>query len=714
MSAQRPESTVSEVLALERRLARERAARKSAEALLEEKSRALYEAVQTARRATRKLELALWASGEAIWEWDAETDELRFTTPASGDAAPQVECISSLDYLARIHPEDLEGANLAWRLLVSGVSSEYDVQFRERLSGRWLRVRGRATERAPGGAAIRVLGTAKDVTGLRRKDETLRLLGLAFANATEPLLLCSAGGIVLDANRAMGALSGVAVASLSGRPLVQLLPGTDLADDDARSSPDLKRWIDVSLTVDGRRTPVDAIATRLGDDDVGGARWIISIRDLRETKRIESEVTALARFDRLTGLLNRHALQQQLAESIDAADSLPLPILLLNIDGFRTVNDSVGARDADGLLATLAGRIARSLPDGWTLGRWGGDEFVVIGTLGEDVRSAQQVGIGVLAAVAEPLVLDGAPLSLTASAGIAVYPDDGDHAEALLHSAGVALRAAKRDGRARIECYTGRLEEDGLRRLTLVNLLRRACDAGEFQFVAQPRVDAGRRTVGHEVLIRWQTLQWGAVSPAVFIPLAEENGMIDRIGRLAIRSAAKLAADLRDRGVDEAVSVNLAARQLRDTTLVDQLLAELHAYDVPPGAIELEVTESGLIDDIDATKRLLEALRGEGFTLALDDFGTGYSSLGYLESLPFDKVKLDRSFIRAVAVEDRSRRLVRGVVELCNALGMCVVAEGVETDMQFEALRSMGIGEFQGYRFHRPMAFDAVLALPRR
>jgi EAL domain-containing protein (putative c-di-GMP-specific phosphodiesterase class I) len=282
----------------------------------------------------------------------------------------------------------------------------------------------------------------------------------------------------------------------------------------------------------------------------------------------------------------------------------------------------------------------------------------------------------------------------------------------LVLNAGTALRNAKRRGRARLEAYEPSLDEHGLQRLTMVSLLRRACDREDFRFVAQPRVDAERRIVGYEVLVRWQSPELGWVSPAQFIPLAEDNGLIDRIGRAAIRAAVTLAAQLRRSGRQALVSVNLAAKQLQDPMLSEILLSELEAGGARAQDIELEVTESGLVQDIEGAHRLLTQLRSEGFTLALDDFGTGYSSLSYLQTLPFHKVKLDRSFVKDVTDDARAARLIAGVVDLCSALDMQVVAEGVETEGQFARLVALGAPEFQGFLFHRPLDFEAIARLP--
>lgn len=698
----------------ERRLARERAARKSAEQLLEQKSLALFEALRASELSQRRLELALWASGESIWEWDAETDVVRITRYVAVEAAPKVDEVLLIDALDRIYPDDVEAAVLAWRLHVSGSTAEFDVQFRLNDGQSWVRSRGKVSERDAAGLARRMVGTSKDITRQRQQDESLRLLGHAFANSRDALVLCDSAWRVLESNQAFHTLSALPH-GLSGRAdLAALLPALPMALNREPAGA-VHLWVpDCRLHRAGHDVPVDVSATPLPGTEQRGVQWIVSIKDLRESKRLESELATASRYDALTGLLNRAATQHALRAQIDVAGQRPVPILWVNLDGFKVVNEGLGATEADAVFARCSSRVAAGLPEGWTIGRWGGDELLLFGRPGEDAQSGLAVGRAVLAAIAAPHMQGETGISMTASIGLAVHPEDGETTESLVQNAGTALRHAKHLGRARLEAYHPQLDDHGLQRLRMLSLLRQACEVDAFRFVAQSRVDAQQRVVGHEVLVRWHSAELGPVSPAVFIPLAEDNGLIDRIGRSAIRAAARLAARLGHLGRRERVSVNLAAKQLQDPLLADALLSELFAAGVRPTDLEIEVTETGLVQDIDRARRVLEHLSGEGFTLALDDFGTGYSSLSYLQTLPFHKIKLDRTFVRDVARDPRAARLVEGVVDLCKALDLHVVAEGVETTEQFERLCTLGVPEFQGFLFHRPIDFDAIVGFSRK
>lgn len=697
----------------ERRLARERSARKAAEQLLEQKSLALFEALRTSEGSQRRLELALWASGESIWEWDADTDLIRNTRYVDVDAPPEETSILLIDMLDRIHPDDVEAVVLAWRLHVAGSTTTYDVQFRLMRDESWLRSRGRVTERDASGVARRMVGTTKDITRQRLQDESLRLLGHAFANSRDALVLCDGDWRILESNQAFQTLLGLSHEAARQSAIATLLPALfSAAQREGKDATHL--WVpDCRLHVGGSAMPVDVSATPLPGSGQRSTQWIVSIKDLREAKRLEGELAAASRHDALTGLLNRAAMQEALQTSMEAAGQRPVSVLWINLDGFKVVNDGLGAREADAVLRLCAASAVAALPEGWLLGRWGGDELLAIGPPGHDAQRGLALGQTILAAIAAPHAVADTALSLTASAGLAVYPEDGESAEALVQNAGTALRHAKRQGRARVEAYHPKLDEHGLQRLTMVSLLRRACETDVFRFVAQPRVDVRSGVVGHEVLVRWHSPELGAVSPALFIPLAEENGLIEIIGRAAIRAAVSLSVRLRRAGHRERVSVNLAAKQLQDPMLVEVLLSELAAGGAAPEDIEVEVTEGSLVQDLEGARRVLGQLRAEGFTLSLDDFGTGYSSLSYLQTLPFHKIKLDRSFVRDVAEDARAERLAKGVVDLCKALDLQVVAEGVETVEQFKQLVALGVPEFQGFLFHRPQDFEAIERLSR-
>ena len=710
MSSGRPESTdSSEQLAL-RRLEREREARKAAERLLEQKSAELFQTTLQAQAAQRRMALSLWASGESIWEWSAAGDRFLVEEYTDPGEPPRRDEHPFDAFVAGLTAEDRERTRLAWRLHGAGRLPHIDLTVRQQGDGCWLRIRGRAIERDAGGAAAYVVGTLKDVSAQREADATLRVLTEAFSNTRDPMAVCDADLVVVDANAAFGRLLGLAPPECVGlrlRRLVPLLGQTDL-DVAARTV----RHPEAELLGAAGTVPVEVGISHLRAEPGAPTTWLVVLRDLRESRRAAEDRARLERSDPLTGLLNRRAGREAIAERIERSRGQRVPLLALNLDGFKAVNESLGPQAGDALLREVARRLLAERRPGHVLARWDGDEFILVGDFDDDEDDARELANRLIRAITAPVVVAGQQVRIGASVGIALHPAHASEADGLLRCADVALRAAKRAGRGRTQLYAAALDDDALLRLNLTTLLREAVDRDGFAFVAQPRVALDGRILGHELLIRWHAPGHGPVSPAFFIPIAEDAGLIERIGRLAYAEAARLSRRLADAGRPSLVSVNLSPRQLLDPQLAEGLAAATASCRLPNSALELEITESALVADIDGARRVLGALRDAGFRVSLDDFGTGYSSLGYLRELPIDKVKPDRSFVRGIADDERAARLVEGVVGLCRTLGLGVVAEGVETAEQWATLRRIGVDELQGFHFFRPMPLDAVCALP--
>jgi diguanylate cyclase (GGDEF)-like protein len=399
----------------------------------------------------------------------------------------------------------------------------------------------------------------------------------------------------------------------------------------------------------------------------------------------------------------------QLLQERTARPGRGFTMLFIDLDGFKAVNDTLGHGAGDTLLLQTALRL-RAIVGNGVVGRLGGDEFVVLQAEGSAIAQALALADALITHVGRPYTIDGQSVQVTPSIGIAACPEHGQNPADLLRSADVAMYAAKEQGRNRAVAYHGDLDHGRQRRLQLQQLLRADAEREAFSFVVQLQVDMRRRPVGGELLMRWQTPAFGVVSPAEFIPLAEQIGVIDRMGRLALRTAARVAHELAAARLLGSVSVNLSPRQLLHDDVERALLDACMAAGAEPARIELELTESALVTDVAQVGALLTRLAGHGFRLALDDFGTGYSSLSHLRQLPFHKVKIDRSFVQDLNIESRSLVMLEGVVRLCDSLGLATVAEGVETREQFEMLRRLGIACFQGYWFARPQPLAEWMA----
>ena len=460
--------------------------------------------------------------------------------------------------------------------------------------------------------------------------------------------------------------------------------------------------------------------------DAGQApTFIVLSRDITERKEAEHRITRLAYFDGLTGLPNRLSFLERLEREVHRAKfhGVGLAVLFLDLDGFKNINDTLGHTTGDLVLQCVADRlrlgvrpmdmVSRLDVDETEIGlaRLGGDEFTVMipnMTHGED---AMVLAHRIRELIRRPFNLEGREVVLTASIGIAVYPDDGESADALLKTADTAMYHAKDEGRDNCKFYSASLTRQAMQRLNLETNLRLALERDEFFLVYQPQLDleSGRiRSV--EALIRWNHPEQGLIPPMEFIPLAEENGLIVPIGEWVLRTACAQAARWHASGHPLRVAVNLSPMQFKNPNLLNSV-TDILAGGLAPEWLELEVTEGALMDDCDTTLATLHALRKAGVQLSLDDFGTGYSSMSYLTRLPLNMIKVDQSFVRGLPDDGDSLAIVRAIVSLAKNLGFSVTAEGVETLEQARILHSLSCETLQGYYFSKPVPASSITAL---
>jgi len=421
--------------------------------------------------------------------------------------------------------------------------------------------------------------------------------------------------------------------------------------------------------------------------------------------------------DQLTGLLNRRLLRDRLRHAMDRADRNRrlVALLLLNINKFKEVNDALGYEAGDALLVQAGGILRGCLRDCDTVARWSGDEFVA---LLEDLGSesdACQVAEKILDRFGLPLAAAGRECFITLSVGVALYPAEDCDLDALLKRADIAMRSARAWGENSVQLYSSAASAPQSERLALKNGLRDALVRGQLFLEYQPQFDlATRRIVGVEALLRWQHPVYGRVDPGRFIPLAEETGMIVPIGDWVLRSACAQNRAWRDAGLPGVkTAVNLSARQLRTPSIAARVLEIAGAAGLPPGCLDLEITEGVLIDDLEGNRRVMSELRAAGVLVSIDDFGTGYSSLNYLSELPVDILKMDGLFVRRLGQAPRARpyAIAEAIVAMAHSLDLKVIAEAVETAEQLADLRAIGCDEAQGYLFARPLPPEAVAAL---
>jgi len=423
--------------------------------------------------------------------------------------------------------------------------------------------------------------------------------------------------------------------------------------------------------------------------------------DISDRKRAEARAQYLATRDPLTDLPNRTLLAERLSHSIAAArrSGTRIAVLFIDVDRFKSVNDSLGHHMGDKLLIAVASRIGRALREGDTLARFGGDEFVVIV---EGLRSKDAIeGVArkIPAALAAPFDIDGHTLNVSASLGVTCWPEDGEDAQDLLRGADIAMYRAKERRRGDVQFFSADMNELTLDRQRMETRLWQALERGALDVAYQPKVDmASGRVCGAEALVRWRDEELGEVPPARFIPLAEETGLIIKLGRLVLQRVAAQVRVWQDRGLPLTVAVNLSPRQFNDQLVAD-VAATLKGTNVNPGTLELEVTESIFLGGLEESERIVRALTDMGLRFTIEDFGTGYSSLGYLKRFPFHSIKVDRSFIHGIVADPQDAAIVRAVVALAHSFGVKVVAEGVESKDQLARLRDLGCDEYQGFLF---------------
>jgi diguanylate cyclase (GGDEF)-like protein/PAS domain S-box-containing protein len=433
-------------------------------------------------------------------------------------------------------------------------------------------------------------------------------------------------------------------------------------------------------------------------------------RDITERKQAEERIQYLATHDSLTGLPNRAMFGELLSHVLQVArrNQRRFAVVFIDLDRFKFINDTLGHEAGDELLREVARRLKTSLRGSDIVARLGGDEFVM---LLQDLRGPEQAGRvarKVLSAVIKPMQLCGQECRVTASLGIAVYPGDADDEAALLAHADVAMYHAKEEGKNNVQFYDPKLEARSLEKLALESRLRHAIERRELSLHYQAKVAlADGAVTGVEALLRWHSAELGAVSPAQFIPVAEETGLILPIGRWVLRSACEQAMAWQREGLPPVpVAVNLSPRQLGDPELVATVQAVLAETGLAPGLLELEVTESSVMHDMERALAVLGRLKQMGVLLAIDDFGTGYSSLAQLKRFPIDTLKVDRSFIRELPSHAEDRAIADAVIAMGRALNLTVVAEGVETPEQQRFLRERACDQMQGYLFSRPVPPD--------
>ena len=674
---------------------------------------------QAIERREQQLKMALWGSGDDFWDLDLRTQTLlRSSASAVGPQRPD-QLVSVAAWRSDVvHPSDLGAVQERLDRHLRGESDHFESEHRIRhpRTGAWATVlaRGKIVERDGEGSPLRVAGTARDVSQTQHNERERLIASEVLRSMTEAVSVIDLAYRFVSVNRAFTLTTGYTEEEVIGQ-VSTLLDSSQHAPEfyrDMRETMELTgRWSGEmwQRRKDGEEFLCAIEAVEVLEPNGSRGHFVVVINDITEKKRAEQELRYLANFDTLTGLPNRALLSERLARAIVRArrhDTM-VAVLFLDLDRFKEINDSLGHAVGDRILKAVAARLQATTNPTDTVSRLGGDEFTVVV---EDIASdeaAFQVARNILAAFVRPLVVDErSEISITPSIGISIYPAHGLAPTDLLKHADTAMYQAKAMGRNTYLAYTEAMETQTRQRANVTAALRRAVDRNEFQLLYQPRLSLARgRINGVEALLRWHSEELGEMMPSDFIPIAEETGMILRIGEWAMREACRTLAQWQHEGLaDVAIAVNVSVLQLLRGNLPELITSILAETGAPPTRLELELTETMVMANAAETRSILNQLRELGLSLAIDDFGTGYSSLVYLKQLPIDMLKIDKAFIADLTQDPDDEAITTTIITMAHSLGLTVIAEGVESKEQLDFLREHGCDEIQGYWLSQPLS----------
>ena len=659
-----------------------------------------------------RLQVALNTSGFGVWEHDYASGRNEWSTSLAQILGRNRGPATTAEALALIHPED---RHMGEEALASPSNEFHFEEMRmQHLDTHWVwcEVRGRVMQRDKDGKPTQVLGTMADISRRKADEAEHRLSSIVFSGISDGICITDPQGQILLTNQAFAKVTGYEAAEALGNNPRMLRSGVHGADFYRDMWETITRYGNWQGEITNRRKDGELVREWLSisavRDCYGRLTNFVGIfSDLSEREAAAERIQYLSSYDPLTNLPNRNLFADRLSQALINAHRFnrETAVILLDLDRFRIINDTLGPPVGDEILVEIARRLNLQVRDGDTIGRRSGNEFgFVMANLSHE-RDVIALAQRMLDAITVPFNIAGQSIVITASIGISVSPRNGSDVDTLLKCADAALLRAKKAGRNTFRFYSPEMDADAERRLGLEAALRDALQLNEMMVYYQPQISLeSGNLIGMEALLRWNSPQFGSVSPVEFIPIAEETGLILPIGEWVLRTACKQTRRWLDLGlVNLRVAVNLSTRQFRQANLPGLVSEALAESGLPASALELEITESAFIDDVEEAIAQCRALKAIGSKLSLDDFGTGYSSLAYVSRFPFDKIKIDQSFVRDIIENPVNAAIATAAIVMARSMNLSVLAEGVETAAQASFLRGRRCDAMQGYLFSRAL-----------
>jgi diguanylate cyclase (GGDEF)-like protein/PAS domain S-box-containing protein len=655
-----------------------------------------------------RLKLTLWSSGDELWDWDIYLGQVfRANTWGTLDF-PQDDIRVNSSYEANIHPNDIQRVQQSLNEHLSEKTEHYEITYRARTyKGEWLWVldRGKVVARDNNHQPQRMTGTLKNISHLKEAEEQLKLFKRSIETISDGVFITDTSFKFISVNNSYCKYTGeTREQALASYLTFHQYPGA-FTEEVKKSLQQKGNW---SGEVESRRGAgekyeMDLNVDAITDEDGKISHYVGVFSDITSRKVTEKELLKLSNTDPLTDLPNRSFFQASHSHIVRRDTQHAL--ICLDMDNFKKINDSLGHQTGDVLIKQIAKRLQKMAGTKATCYRLGGDEFSILIDNSTDIHHITHFAQTILDNMARPFIINKQDFVLGASLGIAFYPEDGRTPQELLKNADTAMYFAKNAGGNKYQFFSGEMNQNAVRQLQIENLIRHGLKEDLFTVFYQPKVDiASGKLVSMEALVRYEDPEKGLVSPAQFIPLAEQTGQIIEIGEVVLRKACEDTKRWVDAGLFTGrVAVNIAARQFEIPDLDERIMSILQKSGLSALHLECEITESTLMQSPENALRMMQRLRERGIHLALDDFGTGYSSLAYLKRFPINTLKIDKAFIDDIATSAEDRHMAQAIITIAHNLGLKVVAEGVEHENQLSILRRYKCEMLQGYLYSKPL-----------